>query len=528
MTAQSAFKITYTTAGADMDRFHRDFDLALADVRGRLGRSYLLRIDGKQVKGGEPPFTGRSPIDTSIVLGEFQAAGAADVQRAIQVARAAQKAWAKTPWPDRLTIMRRAAALVRERKFELAAIMSLEVGKSRMESMGEVEESADLFDYYCQIMEENQGYCRPMGHLSPNEHTLSMLRPYGVFGVISPFNFPLALSTGMLSAALIAGNAVVFKPPVAASWCTLRLYELCMDAGVPPGVFHYVSGSGKVAGQALYATSAVDGMAFTGSKNVGMQILRQLSPVYPKPVLMELGGKNPAVVTASADLDKAATGIMRSAFSLQGQKCSACSRVYVDQKVAPELIRNLLAQIRTMRIGDPTERDVFLGPVINAAAVTTFADAASQAKQHGGEILVGGKRLVDFALAKGFFVEPTVAKLPLDHPLHGQELFLPFLALSTVSSLDEAIAECNKVEYGLTAGIFSAEEREVARFFDEVEAGVCYANRAAGATTGAWPGVQSFTGWKGSGCTGKGGCGPYYLMGFMREQCRTVMEQAMP
>ena len=524
MSAKPTFKITYTTAGADMDAFHVAFDEALAGIKKSLGRAYPLHIDGKEASGHERPFTDLSPIDTSIVLGEFQAASAKDVERAVSVARAAQKGWSKTPWQERLTIMRRAAAAIRERKFELAAIMSLEVGKSRLESMGEVEESADLIDYYCQIMQDADGYRRPMGRLLPNEQTLSVLRPYGVFGVISPFNFPVALSTGMFSAALIAGNAVVFKPPVDAPWCTLRLHEICLAAGVPGGVFHYVSGTGRVAGQALYTTAGVDGMAFTGSKGVGMRILQQSSTDYPKPVLMELGGKNPTVVTASADLEKAASGVARSAFGLQGQKCSACSRVYVDRRVADPFVAKLLEKARALKIGDPTERDVFLGPVINADAVETFVGASKEAATQGGKILIGGQRLVEGKLAKGFFVAPTVVQLPTEHPMNRRELFLPFLSVSTVSSFDEAMKACNDVEYGLTAGIFSGDAHEVERFFDEVEAGVCYANRPTGATTGAWPGVQSFTGWKGSGCTGKGGCGPYYLMGFMREQSRTVME----
>jgi 1-pyrroline-5-carboxylate dehydrogenase len=524
MSAKPTFKITYTTAGADMDAFHAAFDEALAAVRKSLGRAYPLYIDGRETPGHEPPFKDVSPIDTSMVLGEFQSASVEDVVHAVAVARAAQKGWAKTPWQERLTIMRRAAAAIRDHKFELAAIMSLEVGKSRMESMGEVEESADLIDYYSQIMQDAGGYLKPLSRLMPNERTLSILRPYGVFGVISPFNFPLALSTGMLSAALIAGNAVVFKPPVDAPWCTLKLHEICLAAGVPGGVFHYVSGTGRVAGQALYATAGVDGMAFTGSKDVGMRILHQTCTNYPRPVLMELGGKNPTLVTASADLEDAASGVMRSAFGLQGQKCSACSRVYVDRRVVEPFVAKLLEKTRAIKIGDPTERDVFLGPVINLDALETFVEAAKEATTQGGKLLTGGRRLTEGKLAQGFFAAPTIAQVPTQHPLHKRELFLPFVTLSAVSSFEEGIKECNDVEYGLTAGIFSRDAEEVERFFDEVEAGVCYANRPTGATTGAWPGVQSFTGWKGSGCTGKGGCGPYYLMGFMHEQSRTVME----
>ncbi len=256
---------------------------------------------------------------------------------------------------------------------------------------------------------------------------------------------------------------------------------------------------------------------------VGMRLAREFSEKWPKPVLMELGGKNPAVVTESADLDMAAEGVMKSAFGLQGQKCSACSRVYVDKKVADAFTKLLVEKTKAIKIGEPSQKDVYFGPVINRKAVETFLGAVESAKK-GGEILIGGTKLTEGALAKGHFVAPTIARLPLNHELFQRELFVPFLSLGIVSGLDEAIAESNKAEYGLTAGIFSAKRAEIDKFFDEVESGVCYANRRTGATTGAWPGVQSFCGWKGSGSTGKGGCGPYYVAQFMREQSRTVME----
>jgi len=392
-----------------------------------------------------------------------------------------------------------------------------------MEAMGDTEESADLIDYYAQIMEENNGYVRPLGKLSPNENTCSVLRPYGVFSCIAPFNFPMALSTGMSAAALMAGNTVVYKPSQETPWTGLMLYECLVEAGLPPGAFNYVSGTGANIGDALWQHPGVDGVVFTGSKEVGMHIHKNFSKSWMKPVLMELGGKNPAIICESADLDIAAEGVMKSAFGLQGQKCSACSRVYVHKKVAEDFLNKLLDKAQAMVIGDPTKKDVYFGPVINAKAVKTYEDAVLSAKK-GGKILLGGKRLKDAAFEKGHYVLPTVAQLPLHHELFQKELFLPFLSVGIVSSLDEAIVEANKSEYGLTAGIFSAKREEIQHFFDEVESGVCYANRKTGATTGAWPGVQSFCGWKGSGSSGKGGCGPYYVSQFMREQSRTIME----
>jgi len=273
----------------------------------------------------------------------------------------------------------------------------------------------------------------------------------------------------------------------------------------------------------MWRNPDVDGIVFTGSKEVGMRMGKEFSKDWPKPVLMELGGKNPAIVCESADLDMAAEGIMKSAFGLQGQKCSACSRAYVHKSVADAFLEKLLAKAKAIVMGDPSQKDVYFGPVVNVKAVKTFEDAVVSAKK-GGKILLGGERLKGGLFDQGHFVAPTIAQLPLDHELFMRELFVPFLSVGIVDSLEQAIAESNKAEYGLTAGIFSKKKAEIEKFFDEIESGVCYANRKTGATTGAWPGVQSFCGWKGSGSTGKGGCGPYYVAQFMREQSRTVME----
>jgi 1-pyrroline-5-carboxylate dehydrogenase len=522
-TAPAQSKITYTSANVDWELFHRQFDAALARVRAQLGRDYPLYIGGEAIASRAEPIVDTSPIDTRIVLGNFAAATAEHVDRAVAAARAAQPAWARRAGQERVGILRRAAGLIRDRKFELAAVMSLEVGKSRLESMGDAEESADLIDYYCQQMEDASGFVRQMAKVTPVERNTDVLRPYGVFCCIAPFNFPLALSTGMSSAALVAGNTVVYKPAEDAPWTGLKLYELYRDAGVPPGAFHYLSGHGSDAGEALWRHPGVDGVVFTGSKDVGMRIYHGLSTQWIKPCLLELGGKNAAIILDSADLDAAAEGVTRSAFGLQNQKCSATSRVYVHRAVAPAFIAKLLERTRALKVGDPTERDVFFGPVINAEAVAKFERAVARARTEG-EILLGGGRLAGGAFDRGHFVAPTIAKLPLASALFTEELFVPFLAVGEVSGLDQAIAETNKTDYGLTAGIFSTRAEEIERFFEEVEAGVCYVNKRTGATTGAWPGAQPFTGWKGSGSTGKGGCGPYYVAQFMREQSRTVID----
>src|SRR5881409_2828257 len=524
-TVPNQSKVTYTSANVDWEAFHRQFDDALARIRAQLGRDYPLYIGREAVPSGGPTIVDASPIDTGVMLGRFATATPEQVGRAVAAAKAVQRDWARRPWRDRLAILRRAASLIRERKFELAAIMALEVGKSRVEAMGDAEESADLLDYYCQQLEDARGFVRQMAKVTPVERNTDVLRPYGVFACIAPFNFPLALSTGMSSAALVAGNAVVYNPAEEASWTGLKLYEIYRDAGLPPGVFNYLSGYGPEAGEALWRHPGVDGVVFTGSKAVVLRIYRGLSTGWIKPCLLEMGGKNAAIVMESADLDAAAEGVVRSAFGLQNQKCSATSRVYVHERVARPFLEQLVGKTRALKVGDPTERDVVLGPVINAEAVARFERAVAQvSREKGGAILHGGERLSGASFERGHFVAPTIARLPLSSSLFCDELFVPFLAVAEVSGLEQAIAETNKAEYGLTAGIFSRRAEEVERFFDQVEAGVCYVNKRTGATTGAWPGAQPFTGWKGSGSTGKGGCGPYYVAQFMREQSRTVIE----
>ena len=517
-------KITYSGVGGNMDEIHAGFDAALGPVRGQLGGVHHPFVNGKELKGEGPAVEWHSPIDRGLRVGTFYSVSPAQIDTAVAAAKAAQEAWGALPWRERVAVMRRAAENIRRDRYEIAATMSIEVGKNRLESLGDAEEAADLIDYYADQVEGANGYVRPLGQLSPNEKTQDALRPHGVFAVIAPFNFPLALATGMSSAALLAGNAVVLKPSVMASLTGTKLARAYAQAGMPAGVFNLVFGSGEGVGQPLLRHAGVDGVAFTGSHEVGMQLLREVgaSGAYAKPVLGELGGKNAAIVAASADIDLATDGVMRSAFGYQGQKCSACSRAYVDETMADAFVAMLIDKTKKLVIGDPTVRDVYFGPVITEAAMRKFDEAVAVARS-AGSVLIGGQRLTSGPLDKGNYVAPTVARLPLDNELYQRELFLPFLAVGTVKSFDRALEEANRSKLGLTGGLFSSDEQEIDRFFNEFEAGVLYVNRRSGATTGAWPGVQSFCGWKGSGITGKGGCGPYYVEQFMREQSRTRM-----
>jgi 1-pyrroline-5-carboxylate dehydrogenase len=289
-------------------------------------------------------------------------------------------------------------------------------------------------------------------------------------------------------------------------------------------VFNFLAGDRKI-GEELIKHPKLAGIVFTGSKPVGLHIFHDFSQNYIRPTIVELGGKNPALVMPTADVDVAAEGVMKSAFGLQGQKCSACSRVYVHKKVKNKFMDLLLQKTAKLTIGDPSRRDIYLGPLINQGAYDKFAATVAEARREGGEVLAGGGKITGEEFRYGYFVQPTIVDgLPRYHRHFHEELFLPYLTVATVDSLEEAIKLSNKADYGLTAGIYTKDKKELDYFFNHIEAGVTYANRRAGATTGAWPGVNSFCGWKGSGSTGKGACGPYYVQQFMREQSRTVIK----
>ncbi len=296
-----------------------------------------------------------------------------------------------------------------------------------------MEETADLLRYYGGEFEKADGFVKPMGSLSESERTRSVLRPYGVFAVISPFNFPMALAGGPAGGAMIAGNTVVLKPASAAPLLAWKFGEALRDAGLPPGVFNLVTGPGDTVGAELEENPGIDGMVFTGSYEVGMQLHRSFTKDYPRPIITEMGGKNPAIVMRSADLDEAAEGVMRSAFGFDGQKCSANSRVYVEATVAREFVQKLVEKTRQIRVGDPTKRESWMGPVIDETALGRFEQAVAEAKADGGTIEAGGEVLRDGDTARGFFPMPTVVTgLPLAHRLFRDELFVPFLVIGEV------------------------------------------------------------------------------------------------
>ncbi len=517
------FRVTYATLSADSDELHTAYEEGLAVARSWFGQDHPFYVNG-EARTGEGYDEERSPVDSDIVIGRFARATVQDAKDAIAAAKAFFPEWGGMPWQDRNKVMNQAADLISERRNELSALLSIEVGKSRLEALGDVEETADLIRYYIHQMEEHDGFSFKMGQLSPNEHTRSVLKPYGVWAVISPFNFPMALAGGPAGGALVAGNCVVFKPSHQGYLTGLKLYEAFIDAGVPAGAFHILTGPGSTVGKELYTNADVDGLTFTGSYAVGMEIYRHFAKDYPKPAICEMGGKNPAIVSSKADLDVATDGVMRSAFGYSGQKCSACSRVYVERPVFDDFVSRLVEKASKLNVGDPTERGVYTGPVINAKSVDTFRKAVADVQAGGGKVLLGGDRMSDGDLGRGNYVQPTIVEAPFESRVWTEELFVPFVAVAPVDSIDEALERANDTEYGLTAGFYSQDQSEIDRFLNTIEAGVVYVNRRAGATTGAWPGVQPFGGWKGSGTTGKAGGGLHYVQQYLREQSQTVIE----
>jgi len=518
----SGERVTYVSIGSSPE-FDRDFEDALAAVAGELPVEVrAASVTGRS--GGGPLAALASPADRRRIVAMVKTSSAADVDEAVRRAAKSYPAWRARSWSERVELVRAAADRLADGKFRTAALLVHEVGKTRLEAMAEVEEAADLLRYYAEQLEAAGGYRREMARAIASEATESVLLPYGVWAVISPFNFPMALAAGMAGAALLTGNTVVFKPSEEAALSGSIVAQALWDAGVPREALQLVLG-GEAVGKALTAHPAIAGVAFTGSSAVGMAILRTLPRDTPRPAVIEMGGKNPAIVAASADVDAAAIAVARSAFGYGGQKCSACSRAYIEGGVYDRFLERLAAAARAMKVGPPERQETAIGPLIDERAVGRFVAAVERVRAAGGAIVAGGGVLSQGDLAHGHYAEPTVATLPdPEHALWDEELFVPLLLVRPVADLGEGIALANRSRHGLTAGLFAGRRTEIDRFLDGIEAGVVYVNRKSGATTGAWPGINPFGGWKGSGGTGVAALGPHYLLKFLREQSRAVSD----
>ena len=503
------------------EEFHREYETAIEEFRPNLGKTYPMIIGGQEVFSTEGTFDDVSPSNTETVIARFQKGTRENARHAIGAARKSFETWSVTSYSDRVTLFRRAADIASGQKFKLAAEMTFENGKTRFEAMADIDEGIDFIRYYAEQLEQNKGFEMSMGHSAANEQTKSVMRPYGVWSVIAPFNFPFAIATGMSTGASISGNTVVLKPASDTPLLSYELYKILEQAGIPPGVYNFVTGTGSTVGAELIENPHVSGVVFTGSYDVGSKSLAQFETKAPRPFVAEMGGKNATIVSNKADIGKAVEGVVRGAFGFGGQKCSACSRVYVHEKVKDQFVGQLVLKTAELKLGDPAERSTFLGPLINEGAYKNYQEFIDQAEKEA-TIACGGRVVKTGNMSKGYFAEPTVVvDVPKNSSLIKNEMFVPILTVESYTDFKDAIRRVNDVEYGLTSGIFSTDENEINEFFASVEAGVVYANRVSGSTTGAMVGNQPFVGWKKSGSTGKGAGGPDYLQQFLREQSRT-------
>lgn len=522
MMFENEFTWGKAVATKSEDKFDAQFESALDIVKQNLGKEYPIIINGKEIFLDEK-FDVKSPSDTRIVVARFTQATKDETINAINAANNAFENWSAVPYKSRVKIFRNCADEFSKQKFQLAAIMSFENGKNRVEAMNDVDEAIDFMRFYAYQLEKNEGFEKQTPHPNPHEKTKTILKPYGAWGIIAPFNFPSAIAIGMTTGALITGNTAILKPASDAPLSSFKFAEMIYKE-LPAGAINFVTGPGSVVGKTLIEHPLISGIAFTGSRDVGISGFKKFTEQNVKPFISEMGGKNPVIVTENADLEKATDGVMRAAFGYGGQKCSACSRVYVQKSIAEEFVKKLREKTDSLKIGLPWEKETFLGPVINKDAKEKYLKAIDLAKKDG-QIISGGAPIEQNDYRHGYYVKPTIiTKLPKDHKIVKEELFLPVVCVDEFESFDDAIRLANDTEYGLTAGIFSENKEELDKFFDKIQAGTVYANRAASATTAALVQAQPFVGWKNSGISGKAAGGERYLQQFLRAQTQTLCD----
>jgi RHH-type proline utilization regulon transcriptional repressor/proline dehydrogenase/delta 1-pyrroline-5-carboxylate dehydrogenase len=492
------------------------FGEAIREVHRSAGASVPAVVSGVELSAGEP-IVSRNPADPAETVRVAPAATREDADRAIRAASAAQPAWGAVPAAERAAILFRAAAIARARRFPLAALQVVEVGKSWVEADADVCEAIDFLEYYGREMIRLDAP-RKLGD-APGEENRYFYRPRGTGVVVAPWNFPMAISTGMVSAALVAGNAVVYKPSSLSVGCGRAVYDILREAGVPGEVLHFLPGRGGEVGDFLVGHPEADFVLFTGSLDVGLGIVERAGRRVPgqrgpKKVVIETGGKNAIVVDGDADLDQAVPGVIRSAFGYQGQKCSACSRAIVLSAAYDRFLSRLAEAVSGLRIGPPDDPANEIGPVVEEAARRRIETYVERGKREGRRVAEGAAP----PAGPGHYVSPVVfADLPPGSPLLSEEIFGPVLSVVRVRDLDEAFRVANDSIYALTGGLYSRSPGAIARAMRELRAGNLYVNRPI---TGAIVGRQPFGGFRMSGIGSKAG-GPDYLLQFLEPVCAT-------
>jgi 1-pyrroline-5-carboxylate dehydrogenase len=490
---------------------------ALAQVKAMFGREYPLTI------GGERVFTvakteSLNPSQPEQVIGVFQKATVEMANTAVDKAYAAFERWKRVPVEERVACIYRAADILRKRRYELNAWLSYEIGKTWPEADADIAELIDFCEYYGR---EALRLGAPQ-KLTPyrGENNYMKYIPLGVGIVIPPWNFAAAIMGGMTIAAIVTGNTAIVKPSSDSPTIAAIFIDILYEAGVPTDVVSFFTGPGSTAGEALVTNAKTRFIAFTGSKEAGLRIAEQATKTQPgqvwiKRTVLEMGGKDAIIVDDEADVDAAVEGVALSAFGYQGQKCSACSRAIVAEKIYDEFLGKLIERVKKMTVGSIEDPANYMGPVINKAAMTSILGYIDQGKKEG-RLMTGGKRTD----AAGYFIEPTViADVDRKARIFQEEIFGPVLAVTKAKDFDEALSMANDSEFGLTGAVYSRNPEKIARAEEEFHVGNLYMNRKC---TGAMVGAHPFGGFNMSGTDSKSG-GQDYLLLFT--QAKTVSEK---
>jgi len=483
---------------------------ALAQARSCFGREYPLRIGGERISTGDT-LVSVNPSSVKEVVGVHHRADAALARRAVESASAAFPAWSRTPAGERVRLLLEAARILRARKMEFDAWLVYEAGKTWPEAEADVSEGIDFCEYYAREMLRLAGP-QPVVQL-PGERDEMLYIPLGVGVVIPPWNFPLAILAGMTVAALVTGNTVVLKPSSETPTIGAMFGEVLLEAGFPESCITVLTGSGSAVGDVLVQHPKTRFVCFTGSRDVGLRInelaaRHQPGQIWIKRVIAEMGGKDPIIVDADADLDNAVQGVLVSAFGYQGQKCSACSRAIVDAKVYDAFVERLASRASAIQVGPCDDPRYYMGPVISESARKTILSYIEIGKSEG-RMVAGGAAVPQ----GGYFIPPTViADVEPTARIFQEEIFGPVLAVTRARDFEDAIDKANDSEYGLTGAVYSNDPAHLSLARDRFHVGNLYFNRKC---TGAMVGAHPFGGFNMSGTDSKAG-GPDYLLLFLQ------------
>jgi 1-pyrroline-5-carboxylate dehydrogenase len=491
---------------------------AIAKVRSQLGREYDLIIGGQRVKTLDK-IKSLNPAKPSEVVGIHQKAGKDQVEPAMSAALKAFESWSRTGVEERASLVFRVGDRLRQRKMEFMAWLVFEVSKSWGEADADISETLDFCEFYAREALRLANAKTPIQ--LPGERDTLLHIPLGVGAVIPPWNFPCAIMAGMTLASIVSGNTVILKPSSDSPTIAAKFVELLEECGLPEGVVNFCPGAGASFGDAVVAHAKTRFIAFTGSREVGLHINKVAAEQAPgqiwiKRTILEMGGKDAIIVDADADVDAAVEGVAQSAFGFQGQKCSACSRAIIDERIYDKFLEQLKARVEKIKIGDPAE-NAPLSAVINEGAMKTILGYIEQGKKDG-RLITGGERVKE--LGEGYFVQPTViADIPPKSKLEQEEIFGPVLAVIKARGFDHALQIANDTEFGLTGAVYTGSRDKIERAIAEFHVGNLYINRKC---TGAMVGAHPFGGFNMSGTDSKSG-GPDYL--YLFTQAKSVGEK---